>query len=207
VRGVPLDRQRIVKEAVALLDADGFDNVTLRKLAARLGVQAPTLYWHIPNKAALVTAIAEEILNPLPAGPPEPGRRWQDWLITFAEGLRAALLAHPDGARIISMAQLSLNMAALSELGMSTLVGQGVSLHRARVIVLTVQRATIGFVLEEQGPRPDEESLKDFDMAAFTTAHPTVMAGITQYFEAGRTVDDLFRECVTLIVEGPGYSI
>ena len=58
-----LDRQRIVAEAVALLDADGLDGVTLRKLAARLGVQAPTLYWHIPNKAALITAIAEAILE------------------------------------------------------------------------------------------------------------------------------------------------
>jgi TetR/AcrR family tetracycline transcriptional repressor len=60
---VALDRKRIVGEAVALLDADGLDGVTLRKLAQRLGVQAPTLYWHLPNKAALVTAIAEEILE------------------------------------------------------------------------------------------------------------------------------------------------
>jgi AcrR family transcriptional regulator len=58
-----LDRERIVAEAVALLDANGLDGVTLRKLAQRLGVQAPTLYWHIPNKAALVTAIAEAILE------------------------------------------------------------------------------------------------------------------------------------------------
>ena len=41
-----------------LLDAEGLDGVTTRKLAARLGVQSPTLYWHLPNKAALVTAIA-----------------------------------------------------------------------------------------------------------------------------------------------------
>ena len=58
-----LDRQRIVAEAVALLDAEGLDGVTTRKLAARLGVQSPTLYWHLPNKAALVTAIADAILD------------------------------------------------------------------------------------------------------------------------------------------------
>ena len=55
---VALDRERIVAEAVALLDAEGLDGVTTRKLAARLGVQSPTLYWHLPNKAALVTALA-----------------------------------------------------------------------------------------------------------------------------------------------------
>lgn len=200
-----LDRERIVTEAVALLDAEGLDNVTLRKLAARLGVQAPTLYWHIPNKAALITAIAEEILTPLPASPIDPGERWQDWLIGFATGLRQALRAHPDGARIISIAQMSRNMAALSELAMSTLVARGIPLHQARVTVLTVERVTIGFVLEEQAPPPDEAALKTFDLAEFTAAYPTMIAGITEYFTS-RTVDDLFRECVTLVVEGPAAT-
>ena len=195
-----LDRARIVAEAVALLDADGLESVTLRKLAARLGVRAPTLYWHIPNKAALITAIAEEILTPLPAVAIEAAERWQDWLIGFAVRLRRALLAHPDGARIISIAQMSRNMASLSELAMSTLVARGVALHQARVTVLTVERVTIGFALEEQAPPPDVEG---FDLDAYTAAYPTVIAGITEYFKPGRTVDDLFLECARQVIE-PG---
>ncbi|GAA0978756.1 hypothetical protein GCM10009555_042290 [Acrocarpospora macrocephala] len=61
---------------------------------------------------------------------------------------------------------------------------------------------TVGHVLEEQAPRPDADALKDFDMATFTEKHPTVMAAITEYFQPGRTVDDLFRECLELIIEG-----
>jgi TetR/AcrR family tetracycline transcriptional repressor len=199
-----LDRQRIVTEAVALLDAEGLDGVTTRKLAARLGVRSPTLYWHLPNKAALVTAIAEAILGeqfgePSPPGPDEP---WQDWLIGLAERLRRALLAHPDGARIVSASQLSLTMAAISELAMSTLVARGVPLREARVIVLTVERFTVGHVLEEQAPRPDADALKDFDMDAFADRHPTVVAAITEYFQPGRTVDDLFRECLEVVIAG-----
>ena len=179
-----LDRQRIVAEAVALLDAEGFDGVTTRKLAARLGVQSPTLYWHVPNKAALVTAIAEAILEQeFPEmTPPEPRERWEDWLAVLAGRLRRALLAHPDGARVISAAQQSMKMAAISELAMSTLVARGISLRQARMIVLTVERFTIGYVLEEQAPRPDLKAAKDF--------------------EPGRTVDDLFRDCLELVIEG-----
>ncbi|GGN10386.1 hypothetical protein FHR83_003298 [Actinoplanes campanulatus] len=70
----------------------------------------------------------------------------------LAERLRRALLAHPDGARVVSAAQLSRAMAAISELAMSTLVARGVSLHQDRVIVLTVERFTVGHVLEEQAP-------------------------------------------------------
>jgi TetR/AcrR family tetracycline transcriptional repressor len=201
---VTLDRQRIVAEAVALLDAEGLDGVTTRKLAARLGVQSPTLYWHLPNKAALITAIAEAILGEQfgEMSPPEPDERWQDWLIGLAERLRRALLAHPDGARIISTAQLSLTMAAISELAMSTLVARGVSLRHARVIVLTVERFPVGHVLEEQAPRPEGDALKDFDMTTFTERHPTVVAAVTDYFRPGRTVDDLFRECLEVVIEG-----
>ncbi|MQY27850.1 TetR/AcrR family transcriptional regulator C-terminal domain-containing protein [Nocardia aurantia] len=199
-----LDRQRIVTEAITLLDADGLDGVTLRKLAARLGVQQPTLYWHLPNKAALITALADEILarefgEP---PPPDPDQPWPAWLTAFAERLRRALLAHPDGARVLSSAQLSRKMAELSELAMSTLVAHGISLHRARVIVLTVERFTVGHVLEEQAPRPDEAALKDFDLPTFTRQHPTVVAAITEYFAPGRTVDDLFRDCLDVVVAG-----
>jgi len=91
-------------------------------------------------------------------------------------------------------------MAALSELAMSTLVARGVPLHQARVTVLTVERVTIGYALEEQAPPPDT---KGFDLAEYTAAYPTMIAGITEYFKPGRTVDDLFLECVTLVVEGP----
>ncbi|MFC5835239.1 TetR/AcrR family transcriptional regulator C-terminal domain-containing protein [Nonomuraea insulae] len=200
-----LDRQRIVTEAVALLDAEGLEGVTTRKLAARLGVQSPTLYWHIPNKAALVTAIAEAILEEQfpELTPPEPGERWQDWLRGLAERLRRALLAHPDGARVISASQLSLKMAAISELAMSSLVRCGLPLRQSRLIVMTVERFTIGFVLEEQAGRPDPEALKGFDMATYTEAFPTVMAAVTDYFQPGLTVDDLFRECLELVIEGP----
>jgi TetR/AcrR family tetracycline transcriptional repressor len=199
-----LDRQRIVAEAVALLDAEGLEGVTTRKLAARLGVQSPTLYWHLPNKAALVTAIADAILDQQfrDMAPPEPDQHWQEWLAGLAERLRRALLAHPDGARVISASQLSRTMAAISELAMSTLVARGIPLRPARVIVLTVERFTVGHVLEEQAPRPDAEALKGFDMATFAQEHPTAIAAITEYFQPGRTVDDLFRDCLEVVIEG-----
>jgi AcrR family transcriptional regulator len=199
-----LNRERIVAEAVALLDAEGLDGVTTRKLAARLGVQSPTLYWHVPNRAALINAIAEAILGQEfgDMSPPGPGEAWPDWLAGLAGRLRRALLAHPDGARIMSTAQLSGKMAAISELAMSSLVARDVPLRQARVIVLTVQRFTVGHVLEEQAPRPDAAALKDFDLAAFTERHPTVVTAVTEYFEPGRTVDDLFHECLAVVIAG-----
>ena len=199
-----LDKRQIVTEALALLDTDGLEGVTLRKLAARLGVQQPTLYWYLPNKAALITAIADAILeDEFPhMTPPEPEDQWQDWLTGLAERLRRALLAHPDGARIISTSQASLRMAAISELAISTLVARDVPLRQARLIVLTVEHFTVGHVLEEQSGPPAAGSTQDFDLEAFTSAYPTVVAGIAEYFQDDRTPDDLFRDCLGVIIRG-----
>jgi TetR/AcrR family tetracycline transcriptional repressor len=81
-------------------------------------------------------------------------------------------------------------------------VARGIPLRQARVIVLTVERFTVGHVLEEQAPRPDAEALKNFDLAAFTEQHPTAIAAITEYFQPGRTVDDLFRDCLEVVIAG-----
>jgi TetR/AcrR family transcriptional regulator, tetracycline repressor protein len=177
--------------------------VTLRKLARRLGVQAPTLYWHVPNKAALITAIAEEILAGQFARPEPPGPddRWQDWLSTLAQRLRQALLAHRDGARVVSAAQASLTMAGISELAMSALAAYGLPLCRARLMVLAVERFTMGHVLEEQSAITDPPD--GSDLASYARRFPTMTAAITAYFQPGRTVDDLFRDCLQLIIDPP----
>ena len=199
-----LDKQQIVTEAVALLDADGLDGVTLRKLAARLGVQQPTLYWYLPNKAALLTAIADAILEQQfpELAAPRPTQPWPDWLAGLAERLRRALLAHPDGARLVSISQLSLRMAALSELAISTLVSREIPLRQARLIVLTVEHFTVGHVLAEQSGLPAANAAPDFDVAAFAETYPTVVAGITEYFQQDRTSADLFRDCLDVIIHG-----
>lgn len=204
MKSVALDKQQIVAEAIALLDADGLDGLSLRKLAARLGVQQPTLYWYLPNKAALLTAIADAVLDEQfpELMPPEPEEGWPEWLVGLAVRLRRALLAHPDGARLVSTSQLSLRMAALSELAISSLVARDVPLRQARLIVLTVEHFTVGHVLEEQTGRPTADSAQDFDIEAFATAYPTVVAGITEYFQDDRTPDDLFRDCLMVIIRG-----
>jgi TetR/AcrR family tetracycline transcriptional repressor len=203
-----LDRNQIIVAAIGLLDEGGLDRLTLRRLAQRLGVQAPTLYWHIRNKAELVNTLAEAILNEqlTQLTPPADGQGWQAWLIDLAQQLRRTMLAHPDGARLVSAAQLSPTLAAVSELAMGTLVQQGLPLRQARLTVLVVERFTIGHVLEEQSPPPDPAMLQAFDRDAFAQRHPTIAAGISEYFQPGITVDDLFRDSLELILGCPDLT-
>lgn len=201
---MPVSREQIVNEALALLDESGLDGLTLRKLAARLGVKAPTLYWHVSSKADLIDELAETILRAELADLPAPAHDWRDWLADAIGRFRRAMLAHPDGARIVSAAQLSATMAAFSDQAMSVLVSHGVPLRQARLTVLVAERFTIGHVLEEQAPPPDEAAVAAIDPDTLASEYPTLVAAVNDYFAAGRTVDDIFRDSIQLIVDSRG---
>ena len=59
--GPRLDRSQIVQAALDLLDAVGFDGLTMRSLAKKLGVKAASLYWHVHDKQDLLSLLADEI--------------------------------------------------------------------------------------------------------------------------------------------------
>jgi TetR/AcrR family transcriptional regulator, tetracycline repressor protein len=81
-----INRESIVTEAIALLNEEGLDGISLRKLASRLGVKAPSLYWHFPDKSALLAAVCEQIFNRCLDAVP-PSRSWQPWMRAFGATL------------------------------------------------------------------------------------------------------------------------
>lgn len=193
-------RQDVIDEALRLVDAEGLDAVTLRALATRLDIQAPTLYWHVKNKAELLDLLGDAIMDEALASIGDIGDPgWRDWLLDAATRLRRTMLAHPDGARIVSGARASLRRADFTELAMSTLVADGVPLQKARLIVVVVERYTVGYVLEEQSPPPPEDTRVP-DPSELGRRLPTVMRALTEYYGAGRTADDLFTDGLLLIL-------
>ncbi|MBO0962130.1 TetR/AcrR family transcriptional regulator C-terminal domain-containing protein [Neobacillus sp. MM2021_6] len=197
-----LNKDIIVEEALELLNEKGLESVSLRELAKRLGVKTPTLYWHVKNKASLLNELSERILRSKICGIRQRNldESWQEWLICLFNELRMAMLSYTDGARVVAGAHFSLTMSNVMEVAIRTLLTAGVSLRKSRLIVLTAQHFTIGHVIEEQ-TLPDSSLSQNFDMEQFTKDHPTIMAGIEEYFNSGRTADDLFNDGLRLIVK------
>jgi len=99
-RRQPLDQDRIVRAALALLDDVGVDELTMRRLAERLGVKAASLYRHVRNKDELLGLLADEIAGEIPMVP--PSGNWRNQLTEIAWNVRRGLLAHRDGARVLA---------------------------------------------------------------------------------------------------------
>lgn len=197
-----LNEDVVVEEALKLLNEVGLDAVSLRALANRLGVKPPTLHWHVKNKATLINEMAERIIQPLVRELRQRSvdERWQEWLINVFKQLRQAMLSYTDGARVVAGAHFSLTMSDVMETAIRTLLTSGVSLRQSRMIVLTTTHFTLGHVMEEQTPL-DAEMAKEFDLERFRKDHPTIVAGIEEYFNSGRTADDLFEDGLRLIIE------
>src|SRR5688572_13795523 len=89
----PLTRDAILDAAVELLDRHGMPGLSMRRLGTALGVEAMSLYNHIPSKEALLDGIHERILLSLES--PASVRSWQAFVRHQAHALHRALLAHP----------------------------------------------------------------------------------------------------------------
>jgi predicted RNase H-like nuclease/AcrR family transcriptional regulator len=91
-RRAGLTRSAVVATAVALADEDGIPSVSMRAIAGRLGVEAMSLYHHVPNKDALLDAMVDLVFGEFHA-PAGPGP-WREELRTRSVTARQALLRH-----------------------------------------------------------------------------------------------------------------
>lgn len=81
-----LTPEAIIEEALLLLNEQGLAGVSLRNLARRLGISAPSLYWHFPDKGALLAAMIERLFDAgLRAVPAH--RDWQSWMRAFGDAM------------------------------------------------------------------------------------------------------------------------
>jgi AcrR family transcriptional regulator len=150
---VRLDRQSILEQAFAALNEVGLERLTLRRLAARLDVQAPAIYWHFRNKQDLLDEMATQVMRELTEQLPvyDAARGWQDWCFQFGSGLRRTLLNYRDGARMFSGTYLTdASLYEAMEANLRTLVSNGFSLRQAVVALTSIYSYTVGFVIEEQ---------------------------------------------------------
>ena len=91
----PLNRRRILEAAIQLVDREGLAALSMRKLGQELGVEAMSLYNHVPNKAALLDGMVGTVLGELEI-PSADSAHWEDRLRGVARAYRRLAHAHPN---------------------------------------------------------------------------------------------------------------
>ncbi len=98
----PLDRERIVEAAMTIIDEDGLEALSMRRLGATLGVNPMAAYYHVPNKAALYDLVLEAIMADVDLSAIDPAAPLAERLKQAAHAYRAAILAHPRAIPVLA---------------------------------------------------------------------------------------------------------
>lgn len=143
-------RADVVAAALGILDQQGLPDLTMRHLAAALGIQPSGLYWHFPNKQALLAAVSDRIIagaRPVPAN----GRGWQHQIQAEAGALRDALLAVRDGAEVVSSTlALGLGAQALRHRLSRAIDAGGFDEETSQLAATTMVHFIVGHAFHEQ---------------------------------------------------------
>jgi AcrR family transcriptional regulator len=159
-----ITRDLVLATALELIDRDGADGLTMRRLARALGRDPMTLYRHAPNKAALLDGVAETVLAQLDVDTSD--RDWAAQLRTVARSYRALALAHPHVVPLLVTRPLATPLGLRPQGTLRPLEDVLTLLTRAGFSgpdALHIYRALFGFLhghvlneLQELVEKPDE---------------------------------------------------
>ncbi|HSJ44841.1 MAG TPA: TetR/AcrR family transcriptional regulator [Euzebyales bacterium] len=205
-RRAPLDRERIVETALAILDRDGLNGLSMRKIADELETGPASLYWHVGSKDELLDLVFDHVIGELHLPDPDPDR-WAEQLKDVARAMRDGIARHRDIVRV-SMGRFPVGPNALrfTERVLAILRAGGLSddLAVSGSYLLTV--VVNGFMLEEapgEGPQPDADFLRavsEYFASLPGDRFPNLVA-VAGTFTLG-DADERFELLVDLFVDG-----
>jgi TetR/AcrR family tetracycline transcriptional repressor len=176
----PVTREAIVDAALALLADGGLDSVSFRRIAARLGVSGPTLYWHVQNKRELMDLMAEELVRRAGRVSAEPahGQPWWEWLRAHGHHMFRALIATRDAPRVLAGNRPSRDSFPEIERTLGVLVNAGLTPGQAQMTLFTLGAYVIGSATEWQAEaeRNSAQPLPDPDDAELNARRAEVLA-------------------------------
>src|SRR5699024_8801772 len=170
-RRVGLTREKVLSAALEIIDRDGLQALSMRRLGATLGVEAMTIYHYVPNKDALLNGVLEGIHR---RSQPQERRSgpWEDQLRTYAGRLVDLLRSHPGVASLmLRRPALTPQTLNLVEQGLEVLHRAGFPLPRALQMIHALVGLVIGHVLageraegQQRNGRLAQEDLSGFPL-------------------------------------------
>jgi AcrR family transcriptional regulator len=149
----PLTQEAIVEAAIKVLDAEGLDGFSMRRVADTLNTGAASLYWHVGSKDGLFDLIFEEIIGEQLEGIPDADpEHWQEQLKEVARAMRRTILLHRDIVQLsIGRIPMGPNALRMSEGVLAILRAGAVPDELAVQSYLLMISAVNGFTMDEAG--------------------------------------------------------
>ncbi|MBQ0902128.1 TetR/AcrR family transcriptional regulator [Micromonospora sp. U21] len=190
----PLSRKRVLAAAVALADAEGIQALTMRRLAGDLGVEAMSLYHHLPAKEALLDGVVETVIAEIDAvvGRLSANGDGEDWRTRLRGQFLAArqiMLRHPWMPGLLgSRRAIPVGLYTYYDGIVGTLLQAGFSHHLAHRALHAFGSLPLGFAQEVFSPAAGasmEADVAEADLAAMASALPHLTAMVATEMHDG----------------------
>ena len=150
-----LTKSVVVGRALEMADQDGVDALTIRRLAAELGVTPMALYWHFRSKDELLVALCDQIWDEIDLDV-DQSAPWPDQLRAMMRSLVEVMRAHPAGAQLVLMNEKEgEGPMRAAEIALGLLRGAGFDPEQASEITRAGMWTAISLVMSEPGFEPD----------------------------------------------------
>jgi AcrR family transcriptional regulator len=149
----PLNRERVLRGAVAVADAGGIAGLTIRSLAEELGVKPMSVYHHVANKEEILDGIVDIVFAEIEL--PSPDGDWREEVLRRASSARAVLGRHPWAITLLdsrtnpgaaTLRHHDANIGVLREAGFSVeMAAHGIALLDSFIYGHALQEAALPF--------------------------------------------------------------
>lgn len=188
----PLSRERIVRVALALVDREGLNALSMRRLGAELGVVPMAIYYYIPNKDALQDAIVEAVIGEIDFTMDDASASPEDRILCAAKAYRDALLAHLRAVPLVFSRQLTTRTAMKPMeflIGILRDAGLGpIEAFAGMNAIAASVRGAVSMVVHGRHEPPGAQALAEFDERfppeQFPNLHATVFSAPTSFEQA-----------------------
>jgi AcrR family transcriptional regulator len=179
-RPAQISVDQITAAAIEVVDREGLEALTMRRIGAHLGVAAMSLYRHLPGRDAILSTVVNHLfataLADLDAGP-----TWAEALTAFAVAYRRMLLEHPNAVPLLATHPVDPDtavpvLAALLE----RFTAAGVAQDEALIRIQSVGVFTLGHALAQVGAGGDTE-----DSGTGATQDSASLDYYQRWFDAG----------------------
>ena len=165
-------REQIAGTALRVADQEGFDAVTMKRIAAELGAATMTVYYYVRNKNDIVALMHDAIVGDILIPDGELPTGWRAAIAAVARRTRQVLIAHPWSMSSLTEAQMGPNAMRHMEQSLAAVASLGLPAQARLEIITTVDDLVFGNVLR---------SVESMTRAAAAAANPDLVTAGMEY--------------------------
>jgi AcrR family transcriptional regulator len=205
-RREPLDRDRVLRAAVEVADADGLDALSMRRLGRELGVEAMSLYNHVAGKDDVLDGIVDYVIGEMHV--PQPGDEWEAAIRARAQSARAVFARHPWAMGLLESRYTNSSPRRLAyyDAVLGSMLEAGFDIATAIRGFSIVDSYIFGFILQEQSLAfSDDDGLEEVGedlLQQMADAYPNLTAATEYAMHHGYEFGTEFGFGLDLIVDG-----